>query len=168
MSADAERALCERYANRIRGYGLRHLRDATRAEDLVQQVLLVLLEAVRAGRAGEPARLDGWVLITCRNLVMDMRRGEQRQQRLAAAAAVATDISHDPSFAARAAIDRQRLGVCLGALDPRDRAIVVATFVEDRAAAEIAHGLQLSAGNVRVIRHRALARLQACLEGRAS
>jgi RNA polymerase sigma-70 factor (ECF subfamily) len=41
----------------------------------------------------------------------------------------------------------------------------MATFVEDRDADEIGAAFAISAGNVRVIRHRALARLQACVEG---
>nr|MBA3452869.1 sigma-70 family RNA polymerase sigma factor [Deltaproteobacteria bacterium] len=64
-----------------------------------------------------------------------------------------------------AALDRERLQHCMLALDARDRAVVVATFVEDRDADEIGATMQLSAGNVRVIRHRALARLRDCVEG---
>ena len=49
---EAERALCRRYAARIRLYGLRHLRDEERARDLVQTVLLGVLQAApRAGSA---------------------------------------------------------------------------------------------------------------------
>ena len=44
---------------------------------------------------------------------------------------------------------------------------MLATFLEDRDADEIGKALELSPGNVRVIRHRALARLQACVEGTA-
>jgi RNA polymerase sigma-70 factor (ECF subfamily) len=46
--------------------------------------------------------------------------------------------------------------------------VVLATFLEDRDADEIGSTLSLTAGNVRVIRHRALARLQVCVEGEAS
>jgi hypothetical protein len=42
---------------RIRLYGLRHLRDREAAEDLVQNVLIVTLEALRAGRLREGDRL---------------------------------------------------------------------------------------------------------------
>ena len=46
-SAEAE--LCRRLGPRIRLYGLRHLRDRHAAADLVQQVLLLSLECLRAG-----------------------------------------------------------------------------------------------------------------------
>src|SRR5262249_43400383 len=51
---EAERALCRRYAPRIRLYGLRHLRDDERARDVVQTVLLGVLQAAREGRVRHP------------------------------------------------------------------------------------------------------------------
>jgi RNA polymerase sigma-70 factor, ECF subfamily len=41
--------------------------------------------------------------------------------------------------------------------------VIVMTFYDDRPADTVAADLNLSAGNVRVIRHRALARLRNCL-----
>ena len=55
--AVAEAGLFDRMAPRIRLYGLRHLRDRDAAEDLVQNVLIVTLEALRAGRLREGDRL---------------------------------------------------------------------------------------------------------------
>lgn len=156
-----ERELCERYAARIRGYGLRHLRDRAAAQDLVQHVLLAVLEAVRAGRVADPAKLDAYVLGTCRNAVHELRRGEQRRERLATAVGEVLPAGCEPAWHTP---DQRRLERCLQGLEPRDRAVVVATFIEDRDAGEIAAALQLTPGNVRVIRHRALARLQACIE----
>ena len=50
QEALSEDQLCRTYASRIRGYGLRHLRDSALAEDLVQHVLLVVLQALRGCR----------------------------------------------------------------------------------------------------------------------
>lgn len=158
----AERALCGKYANRIRAYGLRHLRDGSAAQDLVQHVLLVVLQALREGKVEDRERLDAYVLGTCRNVVMDVRRGAARQRRLAERSSAGMPEGYEPEWAR---VDRARLEHCLRELDPRDRAVVLATFVEDRDADEIGAALELSSGNVRVIRHRALARLQACVEG---
>jgi len=164
VDCDSESDLCRKYAGRIRGYGLRHLRDQAAAEDLVQHVLLILLQAVREGRTGDPARLDGYILVTCRNCVMDMRRSDSRQRRLAAQASGSLPAAHEPPWAAA---DTRRVEHCLRQLEEREQAIVLATFVQDRDADEIGATMQLSAGNVRVIRHRALARLQACVAGAA-
>jgi RNA polymerase sigma-70 factor (ECF subfamily) len=165
VKQDDERALCERYGGRIRAYGLRHLRDAATAEDLVQQVLLSVLQALRAGRVEERDRLDAYVLGTCRNVVMDMRRGVARQRRVAERAAAGLPEGYEPPHLT---VDRAQLDQCLHELAARDRAVVLATFLEDRDADEIGRAMQLSAGNVRVIRHRALSRLQACLGGAAA
>jgi DNA-directed RNA polymerase specialized sigma24 family protein len=71
--AERERCICQRYSNRIRAYGLRHLRDSAAAEDLVQQVLLVVLQALRNERVNDVDNLEKYVFGTCRNTVMDMR-----------------------------------------------------------------------------------------------
>lgn len=156
-----EPALCRRYAGRIRAYGLRHLRNAPLADELVQVVLLAVLEALRAGRVEEPERLDAYVLGTCRNAAMDLRRGEGRRRRLAERAGAELPDGYEPIWPR---VDPARLTNCLMALEPRALAVVMATFAEDRTADEIAATLELTAGNVRVIRHRALASLQACVE----
>jgi RNA polymerase sigma-70 factor (ECF subfamily) len=155
-----ERELCAEYAPRIRAYGMRHLRNASAADDLVQQVLLAVVRALREGRIEDTTRIGAYVLGTARNAAKDLRRGELRQQRIADADAVAAIAAYVPSHAG---VDRLRLEACLGELDPRDVTIVPASFVEERDSDEIGSALQLSAGNVRVIRHRALARLQTCM-----
>src|SRR5512134_1594950 len=48
VDTEAEAELYRRLAPRVRLYGLRHLRNAHAAEDLMQQVLLMTLERVRA------------------------------------------------------------------------------------------------------------------------
>ena len=48
----------------------------------------------------------------------------------------------------------------------RDRAVLDMTFYEDRSSAEICAAMGLSLANVRVIRHRALLKLRACIDGR--
>ena len=52
---------------------------------------------------------------------------------------------------------------CLGALPERERAVLVMTFYDDRPADAVAAELGLSAGNVRVIRHRGMMRLRGCM-----
>lgn len=155
-----ERELCARYAPRIRAYGMRYLRNAAAADDLVQHVLLAVVRALRDGRIEDPERIGAYVLGTARNATKDLRRGEIRQQRIADADAATAIEAYIPSHAG---VDRVRLEECLDELDPRDVTIVLASFVEERDAEEIGGALQLTAGNVRVIRHRALARLQTCM-----
>jgi RNA polymerase sigma-70 factor (ECF subfamily) len=68
----AEAELYRRLAPRVRLYGLRHLRDPQAAADLVQQVLLMTLERLRAPLSGVQ-RLD----------VVQVRGGGEPDMRLA-------------------------------------------------------------------------------------
>src|SRR6185503_19101754 len=79
---EAEAELCRRMGPRIRLYGLRHLRSPSAADDLVQQVLLKTLQALRAARLREPDKLAQFVLGTCRMTVIDLRRAGRRQRDL--------------------------------------------------------------------------------------
>ena len=162
METEQERAICERYGTRIRAYGLRHLRDRGAAEDLVQQVLITVLQALRAGRVKDVDNLDPYVFGTCRNTAMDIRRGHSRQQKIADATAAVLPEGYEQSTAG---VDRSRLDKCLEHLEPRGRTVVLATFVDERDADEIGRSLSLSPANVRVIRHRALGHLRTCMDG---
>jgi RNA polymerase sigma-70 factor (ECF subfamily) len=161
----AEAALYRRLAPRVRLYGLRHLRDRHAAHDLMQQVLLMTLERLRAGKLREPERIASFVLGMCRMVVLEIRRGTWRREGLLAAYGDTAEAFEAPE---PRAIDTDRLAGCLQALAERERTVVVQTFFADRSGDELAKDLGLSAGNVRVIRHRALARLRECMNGGAS
>ncbi len=157
---EAEAALCRLLAPRIRRYGLRHLRDADTAADLVQHVLVLTLERLRCGAVREPERIASFVLGACRMSVLDARRLQQRRDALLALhgdrLAIA-DIAVEPR------LDHERVAQCLQRLGERERSVIVQTFYDERPADEVARSLGLSAGNVRVIRHRSLARLRRCM-----
>src|SRR5689334_19453827 len=80
--AEAEAELCGRMGPRIRLYGLKHFRNAEAADDLRQQVLLTMIEALRAGKLREAEKVASFVLGTCRMTVLDARRNAQRRERL--------------------------------------------------------------------------------------
>jgi RNA polymerase sigma-70 factor, ECF subfamily len=160
----AEAELCRRFATRIRLYGLKHLRDEERARDLVQSVLLAVLEAVRAGRLDDPERLDRFVLGTCRNLALQARRADGRAEPTEPAKLdlVADLVGILPDTDA---IDAGVLQRCLAGLDARARNVLYLSFSRDKSADAIARVLETTSGNVRVIRHRAVAQLRSCLDG---
>lgn len=158
---EAERVLCRRYAPRIRLYGLRHLRDEERAHDLVQSVLLGVLEAAREGRVRAPEQVVRFILGTCRNAVLRLRELDRRAEpvgdEVLVAAAGGTEAPRDTVNAAV-------LLRCLGSLGDRARRVLELSFHEELDSEQVAARLGLSRGNVRVIRHRALAALRACLD----
>lgn len=159
---DAEQELCRRLAPRIRLYGLKHLREESGARDLMQDVLVMMLEKLRAGAVRDPAQIASFALGTARQRVLDLRRGERR--RAALRDAFVMDLQ--PQVDEADPVLGERLSQCLAALTERERSVILMTFYEDRGAEALARELGLSAGNVRVIRHRALDRLRTCLDAR--
>lgn len=162
-SREAEEEMCRRMAPRIRLYGLRHLRSAPAADDLVQQVLLKTIEALRAGRLRDSDKLAPFVLGTCRMTVLDVRRTAQRQERLLEQ--FGGVLVPDP--APLPAVDDDRLGRCVQGLKDRERTVVVMTFYDEASAAAAAGALGISEANLRVIRHRAIKQLRVCMEAAA-
>ena len=160
--AEAEAELFSRMAPRVRLYGLRHLRDGHAAADLVQQVLMMTLERLRAGKLREPEMLASFMFGMCRMVVLELRRTHARRERLLTEFADDVPIA-DSSIAPR--LDHERLLHCLDGLSERERSVLVLTFYDDQSALAVAGELGVSEGNVRVIRHRGLQRLRDCVTG---
>ena len=150
---EAETALCARFAPRVRLYGLKHLRDDERARDLVQTVLLAVLEAARQQRI--TSQLDRFVLGTCRNTAARVRQKS---------APLASDDAVNALSVPATRVELGSLFQCVGALDERGRTVLMMSFVEECNAHEIGERLAISAGNVRVLRHRALLSVRRCLD----
>jgi len=127
-------------------------------------VLVVLIESLRAGKVDEVDRLAAFVMGVCRNTLLDWRKSERRRRILLE--------EFGPSMAevatlAPARVDRVRLAACIERLPVRERMVVALTYLADQDSDEIARAVGLSAGNVRVVRHRALKHLHECLAGGA-
>ena len=157
---EAEAALFRRMAPRIRLYGLRHLRDEHASDDLTQQVLITVLEALRAGRLREPEKLTSFVLGTCRMTVLDLRRNAQRKERLLEQFGADMLAPVPPSMPN---LDQEQLTRCVQNLKERERTVVVLTFYDEQTGADVAQFLGVSEANVRVIRHRAIHQLRDCM-----
>jgi RNA polymerase sigma-70 factor (ECF subfamily) len=161
-AADAEAELFRRLAPRVRLFGLRHLRDPADADDLVQEVLVLTLERLRAGRVQEPDRLASFVFGTCRLTVRNLRRGRKRREALLDrfAGVFPRQVEPDPLL-----LDQGRLRECLDRLAPRERTVLVLTFFAEQPSSEIGARLSLSSENVRTVRRRAFVRLRDCVVG---
>jgi RNA polymerase sigma-70 factor (ECF subfamily) len=156
---EAEVAFCQRFGPRAQRYGQKHLRDVDRARDLSQTVMISVIEAMRAGRVEDPGRIDRFVLGTCRNVALRMRDVDSR--------AAPTAIEELEVLAVVPEVEPMDLGAlvrCLAELDGRGRSVVFLSFNEGRAAEEIASVIGTTAGNVRLVRHRAVAQLRRCMD----
>jgi RNA polymerase sigma-70 factor (ECF subfamily) len=156
----AEAELYRRLAPRVRLYGLRHLRNAAAADDLMQQVLLMTLERLRAGKLRQPEKLASFVLGMCRMVVLEQRRGTARRDGLLRMYGDTPEAIESPE---PRDLDEAKLAGCLEWLPERERSVLIMAFYADQPADAVARELGLSPGNVRVIRHRALVKLRECM-----
>jgi RNA polymerase sigma-70 factor (ECF subfamily) len=139
------------------------LRDAHASEDFTQEILLIVIQAMRAGRIEQRERMGAFVLGVCRMALRDSKRSARRREELLER--FGADLVAAATPPPEAALDTQRLEQCMAKLAETDRAVLALTFYADKAAPEIGAELGMSAGNVRVVRHRALTRLHACVRG---
>ncbi|HEY4359890.1 MAG TPA: sigma-70 family RNA polymerase sigma factor [Bryobacteraceae bacterium] len=156
----AEAELCRRMGHRIRLYGLKHLRNTEAADDLMQQVLLTMIEALRAGKLRDPEKLASFVLGTCRMTVLDTRRNAQRREKLLGEFGLQ---SLRPVALTMPDLDEQRLAGCVQSLKERERTVVILTFYDEQSGADVGRFLGVTEANVRVIRHRAVRQLRGCM-----
>lgn len=159
-AAQAEESeLYRRFARRVRMYGVKHLRDEAAADDLVQQVLLVTIERLRASEVRNPDEIGSFILGTSRMLAGSTRRKARRRETLTAQLYTAEPYA-EPSLESGdiAAVER-----CLHSLAERDRRVLILTFYAEKTSSEIAEELGVTATVVRVARHRALERLRTCV-----
>jgi RNA polymerase sigma-70 factor, ECF subfamily len=161
--ADAERSLCELLAPRVHLFALRRLRSYADAADVTQETLTVVVDALRNRKLHDATRVTQFALGTSRHLVSRVVRGDRMRRALQDVVKEETPAAITPPELW--SLDFRTLLQCLEKLGERDRRVVGMTFYEDRTADEIATTIGLTIANVRVIRHRALVQLRACVDG---
>ena len=153
-AAAAESELYRRFAPRVRLYGLKHLRDRAAADDLAQQVMLIVIERLRAGEIRDPDQVASFVLGTSRMVAVGLRRtsspGAAPWPRIRAAGTWCRSTNR---------VDVVRIGPCLAAIRERERTILLLSFYAEKSAGEIAESLGMTPGAVSG-RHRALASMR--------
>ena len=151
--AGALRELYDRHAGVIYGLGLRILRDASEAEDLVQDVFLHLW---RRAEMFDPGRgqFGGWLLSLARNRAIDRLRSRQAQGRGADAyelerAGDTGPPAEDPNESAYASELRRAIAEALGALPEAQRQAVELAYFGGLSHSEIATRLEAPLGTVK-------------------
>jgi len=158
----AEARLCLRLSPAIRAFARRRLRSQEATLEFQQEVLLVFVEALRAGRLEDPARVAGFVLGICRNLALDRARERERRSKLwelYGESVTACDVVQPTEVT----LEIMRLEDCLTELSQRARDAVWLSYGELLNHSEVSSRLGISEGNARVLRHRALHALKQCV-----
>lgn len=162
----AESELAGRYWDRVRLLAARRLRDAAAAEDVAQETLRRVVDALRAGRVANLDALPGFVFQTAVHVCLQRDRSSRREDRALArldqseetkeADALTALISEERRTAVRRALDE---------LEAQDRALLRMLFFDHLDTAGAAQSLGVTPGAFRVRKHRALQRLSELLRG---
>jgi RNA polymerase sigma factor (sigma-70 family) len=155
---EAERAFVDRYLPRLRALLLARTRNADLAADLLQDVMIEAICALRRGQLREPAKLTAFVLGIARNLLNSHFRAVSRQPD----SLELPDDLPDLGAAAAKLEDQERESAALHAiagLELIDRTILQMTLVEGLKPGVIAQRLLLKPEVVRQRKLRATRRL---------
>ncbi len=128
---------------------MRELRSHA-AEDVANETLMRVMQAVRAGKIASPDVLPGFVSVTARNVIHECRRSETRAEALGERD-VAADAAPLPDPARSRAIEK-----VLERLKPRERDILRLFYYDELSKDEIAQRLGIDAERVRLVKSRAL------------
>jgi RNA polymerase sigma-70 factor (ECF subfamily) len=152
--------LAQRFHARLVAFAARRVRDPATAEEVAQEALRRVLEALQGGRLRKTDALPAFVFATAKRVCQRILRSSQREQRaLARLQAEPVDPGIQPLLGLIRAEERARVRACFARLAPDDRELLAMTFVEGCETPDIAARLGISPGAVRVRRHRALGRL---------
>lgn len=159
----AEAMLCERFVPAIRLFARRRLRTKDAVDELVQDVLLIFVEAMRRGAVEDPERIGGFVLGICRNLARD--RAKQRERREQLVEQFGADlVPLDADAPSTGTDETMRLEDCVSSLSLRARTLLHLSYYESKSHHEIAAELEVSEANARVMRHRTIEALRECMK----
>jgi RNA polymerase sigma-70 factor (ECF subfamily) len=172
----------ERHGDCLFGYALVRVRDASTAEDLVQETFLSALKANFAGRSSERS----WLVGILKNKIVDLYRKTRRESPFTDLEFLKDEQSDlfyqeglhkDHWIADRAPVEWPEPGAdldraefwdvfhkCAGKLPKKVSQVFLLRELDDTDTAEICKLLDISPSNVWVMLHRARMALRRCLE----
>jgi len=170
VTAALEGNLSQRFRERLRAFGARRLGDPALAEDLAQEVLSRVTEALRDGRIDDLNALPGFVFQTATNLCLHHYRSRGREERALARMAGMDSGRTDPGpldvLLSQEA--RGEVRAALAGLKPEERDLLRRIYFDEEPSEETARKLRLTPGALRVRKFRALQRLAGLLGNQRS
>lgn len=147
-----------KYQKKLTRYFWSHTGSWEDSEDMAQDVFLAVMkhrEEFDPARCGEEA----WLFIAARNRLVSYYRSKKQTESLDAMEEYRIPGRDETEQAENLMACRSEVAKALDALDERARAIVVLFYFKGRKDSEIAEITGTNAGNVRVIRKRALEKM---------
>ena len=162
-AAHAEAELSDRYSARLLMFATRRTGDAAAAEEIAQDTLRTVVDALRGGRVENLSALPGFVFTTARNLCMHWTRSAGRENSALSRYQAESDTSRedpvDPLSALIAENRRIQVRRALKAMPADDRRLLSMLYFESLGSDVVAEKLGITTPAIRVRKHRALQRL---------
>jgi RNA polymerase sigma-70 factor (ECF subfamily) len=167
----AESALVARFWDRVRLFAARRVGDATAAEDVAQETLRRVVDALRAGRVENIDAIAGFVFQTAKHVCMHAHRAAGREaqaMRRLGDPSSSGDLQPDALTSLVSEERRARVRAALDSLARDDRDLLRALYFDQLDTSELSARLGVSQGALRVRKHRALQRLADVLQMQTS
>lgn len=159
-------ALWRRFHSRLLILGVRRLGNRADAEDMAQDALQRVAEALHQSRVREPSALPAFVYQTAIHVCQQSLRKRYRERRALEGYARSSPDDHGAAHALTDLIDEERrrtVRLALQRLAVDDRELLEQLYARDTDPEQLAGRLGISSGALRVRKHRALQRLSAAL-----
>lgn len=161
--SDAFNVLFERHARRLNGYARRWLGGAE-AEDVVQDAFVVLFVRAEQLLERDDANVGGFLFITARNTILRALARKSRETPEPEPHADMLSQADDGLTAMLRREGQEQLAHALdGSCNPLEQQVMLLDL-QDHDDATISRTVDITPGHVRVVRHRALAKLRRALE----
>jgi RNA polymerase sigma factor (sigma-70 family) len=160
----SEEEIALRFTERLRFFAAKRLNDASAAEDVAQETLRVVVDAIRANRIENRDALPGFVFQTARNICLHWVRSTAREKSAFARLErePASEGTHPDALVNLVSAERaQMVKAALNRLSAEDKRLLTMIYYADLGSDDIALTLGVTTAAVRVRKHRALQRLAA-------
>ena len=147
----------------IRIMALAALRDAESAEEVAQESVSRVIQALREGRLRDPHRLGGFARSVAHHVIVDLLRAQRRLVRLEGPEGELPGSEPDSLSVLTSAEQSARIASALQRLAPADQEILRLSFVEGLTPQEVARQLAQPGARIRKRKERALQRLRSLL-----
>ena len=149
---EAERAFAQRYLGPVRAMLLARSRNPDLAGDLVQDVMIEAICALRRGQLRDPQKLSSFVIAIARNVLNSHFRGEIRRPASLELPDNLPDLTSNIGQVEEQ--ERETLALrAIASLEPLDKSILQMTLIDGLKPGVIAERLRL---NPEVVRQRKL------------
>jgi RNA polymerase sigma-70 factor (ECF subfamily) len=155
-----EARLVEEFRSPILYFVLRRVRDRAIAEEITQETLLILLQALRENRLREEAKIGAYIFGIAKNLILKNYRVQARETEAPDPESEAAGWVSHPEAELFLEEERKDVRRALDQLSDQDRQILHYSFVEPEGLEDVAAKLGIPYAAARKRKSRALERLR--------